>query len=103
MSWGALPKDTPVPWWSARAIFHAPDGIDLVHDRIDHEGDKAEVKALCKWLDTKGLKMLKEQLRKEGVQGSEFHEVRIEGDGHVLIANPRKSYGYLYLGAWKGC
>jgi len=98
-SWGIKPDHKPVPWWGCRAIYHPPDGIDRGY--TSREGDDAEVKKLCEWLDTTGLGLLKERLKKEYLSPEERREVRVEEGGFVLVANPNQSYGYLYLGAWK--
>jgi len=99
--WGLRPEHSPTPWWGARAIFRAPGSIDLLHDRMSREGGGTEVQALCKWLDKSGLPLLKEHLDSEYLDPGSEKEVRIEQDGYVLIANPRMSCGYLYLGAWR--
>lgn len=103
MTWGIRPDEKPEPWWGARAIFKAPDGIDLLWDRQSFKGSKDDGEAMNKWLNEKGLPGLKKVLKAEGVRGSEFREVCFESDGYKIVANPRESYGYLYIGAWEAC
>lgn len=97
----------PGAHWGARAIYRrAPKGAmqyELLHDRKSWGGPEQGRKELGDWLDKKGLNLLTKYLKKDPHAPSpgEDYLVRIEQDGFVLVANPRKSHGYLYLGAWK--
>lgn len=99
--WGIRPDHKPEPWWGARAIYRGGDTFDLVHDRMAREGKGPEVRALTLWLDGTGLAAMKAKLREERMTARDEREVRIEQDGYVLVANPRMSCGYLYIGAWR--
>ena len=97
--WGlALPEGKN--GWGARAIYR--DGtIDLLHDRQGIRGDSQELAALLTWLDEKALPTLRVMGKNEELPDpQEADEVKIQGDGFILLANPRRSYGYLYLAAW---
>ena len=99
--WGLHPRDGAAFHWSARAIFK--DGtVDLLWDRQGIEGvsTEAERKTLCKWLDDKALPQLRALGKRHELPGThEDRDVTVRGDGYELRANPRSSYGYLYLSA----
>jgi len=117
--WGLpAPDGTPVSW-GARAIYSPSsyreegygknrrtvnDGpiVDILGDRQGFNGeDREAVLALQAWLNTRGLKALRERLKLDYLDVAARRDVRVERGAYVLIANPNASYGYLYLGAWK--
>jgi hypothetical protein len=84
--------------WSARAIYP----VDLVWDRMSVEGEASpeERKALGAWLDNQALPYLRSIANGSELPAqSEDLEIRVSGDGYTLRANPRGSYGYLYMSA----
>lgn len=95
----------PVLYWGGRAIFHAPEGIDILWDRqqFNNTDDdrKKDREALWRWIQEKGLPRLRKQLRQQGVTARDDVLVCVVDRKHTIIANPRKSYGYLYIGAWR--
>lgn len=94
------PKGTEVAW-GARAIYDARDKfLDLVHDRQDAIGGNEERAALSKWLNNEGLPRLRTLLLHAELGGGEDITLEVHEGGYELHANPRASYGYLYLGAW---
>jgi hypothetical protein len=100
--WGLFPLDGTRYHWSARAIYG--DGqIDLLWDRQAVEGDASpdERKALAAWLDEKALPYLRHMFKtgEDVPYSSECREITVKGDGFTLRADPRASYGYLYLSA----
>lgn len=101
--WGIRPDHKPEPWFGARTIYEecGPYTFGLVSGRGAVEGKKAEVKKLTEWLDATGFKLLESKLREEGIRPSDDKQVQVEQDGYVLVANPRMSCGYLYIGAWR--
>jgi len=101
--WGIKPEHDPDTCWGARTIYgeSGPYTFGIVRDRMGGKGPKTKLKSLCEWLNSTGFDLLKDQLREQRVQGSDDREVRVEQDGYVLVANPRMSYGYLYIGAWR--
>lgn len=107
MTFGINPKDRgeqPLVWWGARAIYRgAGFPVDYVHDRqqtMPYDKNSVECKALWFWLDHYAKLDLATMLKKLVVTPSEERDVVIESHGFKLIANPRRSYGYLYIGAW---
>lgn len=73
----------------------------LLPDRMDCEGDEAETKALCAWLDKIGLPELRKRLCSEFVTPESHTIVAVDDGAYQLQASPRRSFGYLYLGAWR--
>jgi hypothetical protein len=101
--WGLFPADGTRYHWSARAILDNDGGIDLLHDRMAVEGEASddERKALGAWLDGKALPYLRAKFATcdDTPYQSECREITVKGDGFTLRADPRASYGYLYLSA----
>lgn len=94
MSWGIKAPEGAKASWGARAIFQ--DGrVEIVWDRQGGTGDEE----LISWLNAKGIKQLR-KLAKD-LASDEDREVRYQDGEFVVAANPRGSYGYLYLGAWR--
>jgi len=100
--WGLHPVSCARYHWSARAIYQRAQ-IDLLWDRMGVEGQCSddERKALGRWLDDKALPYLRwsVQFGPDAVSGDEDREITVCGDSFRLRANPRSSYGYLYLSA----
>lgn len=97
--WGLPPAEGARYHWSARAIYP----VDLLWDRMAVEGEASEDerRALGRWLDDKALPYLR-SLAANGSTlplQSDNQEIRVSGDGYTLRANPRASYGYLYMSA----
>jgi len=95
---GIRPPAKVTTKWGCRAIFKRGD-IDIVWDRISKRGQNDKLKALCAWLDKTGLKLLRKEMQRKPDQMSR-EETRIEADGYVIVASPKASAGYLYIGAW---
>ncbi len=110
--------------WGARAIYtenhhyfrtaytkagklrkHPPEDmfrIDIPWDRQDFIGPADERKALSTWINKVGLPLLRKACQNEQWSPPDGErEVRIGQDGYTLVANPRKSHGYLYIAAYK--
>lgn len=119
LAWGLQPPEGASIAWGGRAIFErryvravrrgrwADDklviGIDLLGDRQDSFGDPKDLVKLLRWVNTKGIRQIKKQIEQDGIDTSQnIHLVcRDEKLGYVLVANPRASYGYLYLCAYQ--
>lgn len=105
LGWGISPDVDPGgPLWGARAILHARDPfdvlIDILHDRQDmKDGTDDERLALCDWINTVGLKVIKEQIDKDGAGEYKEKIITLHLDGYTMLARP--SGGYIYLGAWR--
>ena len=103
--WGLHPIPGVAYHWSARAIYESTNGapsIDLVWDRMGIEGDVSDEDRaiLGAWLDKHALPYLRTRFSSHDAPlCDEDEEIRISGDGFTLRANPRASYGYLYLSA----
>lgn len=114
----------PVPplFWGARAIYKSNGYIDIVHDRMacnfhpdietmigmkDTTDDAARnerlsflQKALLSWVDDRGMPAMRRLLLESPLEIHSSAEVKVASYGFELVANPRRSFGYLYLGAW---
>jgi hypothetical protein len=104
--WGLQPgpeDHVRPPIWGARAIYHEDSAsFDLLHDRQDcSDGTDEERAALVAWLDTHGLPALRAAVARERPSAAGREIIEIRQDGFVLRASPRRSYGYLYVGAWR--
>ena len=109
--WGLVPPEPrPVYAWGARAIYTRSSfipargyQIDLVWDRSGPSGEAtpAERKALGSWIDKRALPVLRAMAEAFELHGpDERGETVISGGGYTLRADPRRSYGYLYLVAY---
>lgn len=99
-SWGIKAPEGVDTHWGARAIYNPPSSIDVLWDRQSIDGPKKDRDALSKWINKTGLPGLKKLIKKEYLASDESREVTFRDDGYVIVANPRASHGYLYLGAW---
>jgi hypothetical protein len=100
--------EAPEGFWNARAIFKGSHTlnrvvVDLLGDRMGWEGSLPEPtrKEIADWLNTKGMKMLKEKLAEKHVGGADKCTITVSDDPFYLYADPNSSYGYLYIAAWK--
>lgn len=101
---GLRPNIEPSPdlYWGCRAIFRAPDDIDVLWDRqqFNKDGDKHTTDALWQWINAKGLPRLRKELVKQHVSTRDDILVTAADRKYTIIANPKRSHGYLYIGAW---
>jgi len=101
--WGLFPTDGTRYHWSARAILDRDGGVDTLWDRMAVEGEATEDerKALGAWLDGHALPYLRARFAScdDVPYQSECREIIVKGDGFILRADPRASYGYLYMSA----
>jgi cytoskeleton bundling-enhancing protein CbeA-like protein len=98
LEWGLQPPEGVMACWGARAIF-SRGTIDLLPDRQGVAGQQEDIKPLVSWLNSKGLPAMRKAVKALGAD--EHKEVKVRSGGFTLVANPRASYGYLYMGAWK--
>lgn len=90
--------------WGARLIW--PN--DLVHDRQSWDGGAdgdADREALMTWLNSGVLRLALDRLasmaREHELRPDENREVPlIEDLTGVVVANPNRSHGYVYVAAW---
>ena len=124
-AWGLKPPEgIPGAIWGARAIFsrrlievhfnRVVKGrtkryiktvdeveISLLWDRQQMvAGNEKERNALTKWINGKGMKLLKRDITASGLSPEEDHCVVIVDGGFKLAANPLASCGYLYIVAY---
>jgi cytoskeleton bundling-enhancing protein CbeA-like protein len=99
LAFGLSPPPGVLAAWGARAIYQPPN-VDILWDRQGYAGQAGELKKLQKWLEGHGLPALRKALKKDRLYTNESREVRIVRTKYTIVANPRASYGYLYLGAW---
>lgn len=104
---GLRPNVSPLPglYWGARAIYTPYQGIDLLWDRQQYN-DSTEAlakarEALWTWISDKGLARLKKELVRRRIEARDSELVTVVDRRHTIIANPNRSHGYLYLGAWR--
>lgn len=95
---GISPPDGVKCAWGARAIFR-DNTIDLLWDRQTTVGEAKQCEKLLKWVNKTALPKLRKMAR--GVGQDEYRNLTIENEKYILHANPRSSYGYLYIGAWE--
>jgi hypothetical protein len=128
--WFGLPVPfgvTPVRSWGARAILRvqvekkpvrvkgrirgydlrSTPVIEFVPDRSqyrgpDREAPGPEAKAFFKWIDKKAMPRLRKDADKLGLALNDELTLRVDEGPFHLRANPKKSYGYLYICAWEG-
>jgi hypothetical protein len=118
----------PVRAWGARAILrNEPEKkpvkkkgrivgydtatkvtFDLLGDRSQYRGPdvtSAESKAFFKWIDKEAIPELLKAVDEACLGLDEDRPVSLGRTGttpkYMMIANPRKSYGYLYIVAWE--
>jgi len=107
MAWGLMGAiEGASAAYGARAIYKRDSGkviIDVLWDRQHIAGDEPAKRALAQWLVKKtggGMTLLSKRLKAEGVYPDDSIEIAIDHGRFHLRANPRSSYGYLYITAW---
>lgn len=108
MNWGLKPKEGEAKdgvHWGARAIFdNRSKDIDLLWDRQSWYGLPLGQKApddFVEWLNEVGLPGLKRLVRAQRLEQDEDLDIEFSKGDFVVVCNPKKSFGYLYLGAWR--
>jgi hypothetical protein len=120
MTFGIKPETPKYMWWGARAIYESnhdrltgkdfdrqgPYAFALLWDRQQIEGGTDEEKrAFETWINKKGLPALRKLVKagcksRAGFSPDTDREIGTELDGYVIVANPRRSFGYLYIGIY---
>lgn len=101
-----MPGAAPKLWWGARAIYK-PDAkltslmIELLPDRQQFNHYEKACVSLASWINRRGLGKLRKELRLNFVAPDADRLVWVVDKDFNLIANPKASYGYLYLAAWR--
>jgi hypothetical protein len=91
--------------WGARWIIDSDGRVDQVWDRTDAIGPDDRHHELLDYLnDHVGdapQQKARQLLERGELRWSDEHRVTLyEDDVVTVVANPRRSYGYLYVGAW---
>ena len=108
---GTGPEPAPVPpWgiappeevkaraaWGARAIYKNAGSVSLLWDRQGGKGHNASLMELLTWLDKVALPELRRDCRLPTWSEDTFE---INAGRFFLRATPKRSGGYLYIGAW---
>lgn len=104
LEFGIYPPRGATVAWGARAYytFKKEPKIDLLWDRQSVAGPEEARRALCAWVNATGLPLLEKELNERFVRTCDDVTVTVTEGGYTLTASPRRSYGYLYLGAWQG-
>ena len=111
MIFGIQPPSPKNIWWGARAIFERnlakrrrtdPTFVfSVLGDRQQMEGGtEKERKAFAAWINKKARPLLTKCLAEEGIEPREHRRISITLDGFEIVADPKASYGYLYIGIW---
>jgi hypothetical protein len=76
--------------------------VDVLWDRQSITGGSpGDQKTLVDWLNATGLRELRERCTVSQLSPASHDQIQIRVDGFFLLASPRRSYGYLYIGAWR--
>lgn len=101
--------------WGARAILEVvrqvriytyKTHVSLLQDRqtyVDPEPDPAaEVTVnFLRWVEKTAMPWLRKEVDRIGLGLDQDLEVALDSERYHLRANPRKSYGYLYIVCWE--
>lgn len=79
-------------------------GTGIVHDRVHFIGDREDIDKLIRVLNGGKMKIAMEKFQKlhrfgTVASGTDETETLLDDDELRVVANPQKSYGYLYLTA----
>lgn len=100
LEWGMQPPNGIKTAWGARAIFDMPNRIDLVSDRQSQRGSQENLRPLLDWINRIGIGLLQDRLRTARIQSDDSKGIHIVHDDYTIEANPRASFGYLYIVAY---
>ena len=107
LGWGRQPPEGTTVAWGARAIFHPPAVIDLLHDRQAAIGSPEERKQLHEVINGSLLPGLREALQVAADEGRPLTRLdkgervmSCEAEGYRIEACTNGSHGYLYICAF---
>jgi hypothetical protein len=105
LSFGFNPPDGVDTAWGARWIIDPNGTVDQVWDRTDAIGPDDRRRSLLNYLDNQvgdaPHKTAQRLLREGQLSWSGDTTVTLYDDDVVtVVGNPRRSFGYLYVGAW---
>ena len=99
---GLKPQLAVTAWWGARAIVEDHGrGFSLLADRQQIVGSPADQIKLAAWLDLIGLSWLRKEIELHPVIRADDTLHTLEAQGYRLEASGQRSFGYLYIGAWR--
>lgn len=115
--WGLRPAAAGASaelYWGARAIYRTDGGVysvECLWDRqswSDQDADEATAEAnaparkvISDWFNARGKALLTQMCKVQHIASGDDYVVNVHERGFHIIANPKKSYGYLYLAVWK--
>jgi hypothetical protein len=102
LEFGISPPTGITAAWGARALYTWKGGpqIELLWDRQSPYGPEDQRRTLCKWVNEKGLELLKKELDEKFITSKDDATVTVKDGPYTIVASPKRSYGYLYIGAW---
>jgi hypothetical protein len=99
--WGLRPGRAVPISYGARAIFNRGEKLDFLWDRNQIIGGTPEERgAFSKWVNANVPKIAAKMIKDFGLEPSDAAVVTGYQDGIEVMISPRKSFGYLYIGAW---
>ena len=101
MTWGIKPPPGASASWCCRATYQPKAVLDVQWYRQTHFGREREVNELAAWVLEKGLEKIRKKVFELNIKADEDREEVFEIEEHTILVNPKKSYGYLYIGVWR--
>lgn len=86
-------------WWGAKALYHN-FGIELIPKKVQIVGATLEEQeSISRWVDSVGLPAIAQLVVDERLEDKEERSVsyRDPRARFLIFANPRQTYGYLYI------
>lgn len=95
------PIENTLRYWGARAIYdnngRSEPGFGLLPDRQTTDGEITQT--FMDWVNKRALPWLREQIKSRYISTSSDEVLELREFKFYLVASPRASYGYLYIGA----
>jgi hypothetical protein len=102
-------------YWGARALYNPGSGptyqVDVLWDRqswSDQDVDDAAAEAnaparkvISDWFNARGRALLQKQCKTVHLAQGDDDVIHVQERAFHIIANPKRSYGYLYIAVWK--
>lgn len=99
-----IARGTPRMYWGARGIYTPSQRwvLDIPMDRAQFTPDPGNnFSMLGKWVRETGYPQLLEKLKSHYLPVDSGEVITIKQRDYTLMASPQRSYGYLYIGAWR--
>jgi hypothetical protein len=100
-------------YWGARALYypHGNYAVEILWDRqswSDQDADEALAEAhaptrkvISDWWNTRGRARLEAECKRQVLSGADNYVIHVHERAFHIIANPKRSHGYLYIAVWK--